>query len=38
MQASLETLSTLERRLNVAVPATQINNEVENRLKRLRGP
>ncbi len=35
MQASLETLSTLERRLKVAVPATQINNEVENRLKRL---
>jgi trigger factor len=35
MQASLETLSTLERRLKVAVPATQIDNEVENRLKRL---
>lgn len=35
MQASLETLSTLERRLKVAVPANQINNEVENRLKRL---
>jgi trigger factor len=35
MQASLETLSTLERRLKVAVPATQIDNEVETRLKRL---
>jgi len=35
MQASLETLSTLERRLKVAVPIDQINNEVENRLKRL---
>jgi trigger factor len=35
MQASLETLSTLERRLKVAVPVNQINNEVENRLKRL---
>lgn len=35
MQASLETLSTLERRLKVAVPVNQINNEVESRLKRL---
>jgi len=35
MQASLETLSTLERRLKVAVPVNQINSEVENRLKRL---
>ncbi len=35
MQASLETLSALERRLKVAVPVTQINTEVENRLKRL---
>lgn len=35
MQASLETLSNLERRLKVAVPMDQINNEVDNRLKRL---
>jgi trigger factor len=35
MQASLETLGTLERRLKVAVPMDQINTEVENRLKRL---
>lgn len=35
MQASIETLSTLERRLKVAVPMEQINTEVENRLKRL---
>lgn len=35
MQASLETLGTLERRLKVAVPMDQINTEIENRLKRL---
>lgn len=35
MQASLETLSSLERRLKVAVPMDQINAEVDNRLKRL---
>lgn len=35
MQASLETLGTLERRLKVAVPMDQINTEVENRLKRI---
>ena len=35
MQASLETLSTLERRLKVAVPIDQINTEVDTRLKRL---
>lgn len=35
MQASIETLSTLERRLKVAVPMEQINTEVESRLKRL---
>ena len=35
MQASLETLSNLERRLKVAVPMDQINNEVDTRLKRL---
>jgi trigger factor len=31
----LETLSNLERRLKVAVPMDQINNEVDTRLKRL---
>lgn len=35
MQASLETLSTLERRLKVAVPIQQIDSEIESRLKRL---
>lgn len=35
MQANLETLSALERRLSVSLPATDIDHEVENRLKRL---
>jgi trigger factor len=35
MQANLETLSALERRLSVALPAAEIDSEVENRLKRL---
>jgi trigger factor len=35
MPSNLETLSALERRLSVTVPATEINSEVENRLKRL---
>ena len=35
MQANLETLSALERRLSVALPAADINSEVENRLKHL---
>lgn len=35
MQTSLETLGTLERRLNVAVPLTAIENEVAKRLARL---
>ena len=35
MQASLETLGTLERRLKIAVPIDQINAEVASRLKRL---
>jgi trigger factor len=35
MQANLETLSALERRLSVSLPATDIDNEVESRLKRL---
>jgi trigger factor len=35
MQTNIETLSQLERRLNVAVPAEQIDKEVEQRLKKL---
>lgn len=35
MQTSLETLGTLERRLHVSVPQTEIQGEVETRLKRL---
>ena len=35
MQVNLETLSGLERRLSVSLPATDIDSEVENRLKRL---
>jgi trigger factor len=35
MQANLETLGQLERRLSVTLPAAEIVNEVENRLKRL---
>ena len=35
MQTNLETLGTLERRLNVAVPQNEIEAEVESRLKRL---
>lgn len=35
MQASLETLSSLERRLSVTFPLDQVNAEVETRLKRL---
>src|SRR3954471_11035056 len=35
MQTSIETLGELERRLNVAVPAEQIEKEVEQRLKKL---
>ena len=35
MQANLETLSALERRLSVSLPATDIDSEVESRLKRL---
>lgn len=35
MQANLETLGQLERRLSVTLPAADIVNEVENRLKRL---
>lgn len=35
MQANLETLGSLERKLSVAVPMIEIDNEVENRLKKL---
>jgi len=35
MQTSLETLGNLERRLLVSVPQTEIEGEVETRLKRL---
>lgn len=35
MQSSLETISSLERRLSVSVPLDEVNAEVENRLKRL---
>lgn len=35
MQANVESLGTLERRLSVSVPMTQIETEVEQRLKHL---
>jgi trigger factor len=35
MQANLEAIGQLERRLSVAVPIAEINGEVESRLKRL---
>src|SRR3954471_17113928 len=35
MQANLENLGTLERRLSVAVPMAEIHNEIDSRLKRL---
>lgn len=35
MQTNIETLGKLERRLNVAVPAEQIDHEVEQRLRKL---
>jgi len=35
MQANLETLSQLERRLSIAVPMSEIEGEVETRLKKL---
>src|SRR5258708_6346461 len=35
MQTSIETLGKLERRLNMAVPAEQIDREVEQRLRKL---
>src|SRR5437879_192892 len=35
MQTSIEALSRLERRFNMAVPAEQIDREVEQRLRKL---
>src|SRR5919206_2673163 len=35
MQANLENISNLERRLSVAVPLSEIEREVDSRLKRL---
>src|SRR5712671_3161255 len=35
MQTSIEALSRLERRLNMAVPAEQIDREVDQRLRKL---
>lgn len=35
MQVNLETLSGLERRLNIAVPLSEIDTEVESRLKHI---
>ena len=35
MQANLETLERLERRLSVAVPIAEIDSEIETRLKKL---
>src|SRR5258708_11285602 len=35
MQTSIEALSRLERRLNMAVPAEQIDRQVEQRLRKL---
>jgi trigger factor len=35
MQANLENLSNLERRLSIAVPMTEIDHEIDNRLKQL---
>ena len=35
MQANLETIGNLERRLNISVPADDVNSEVSTRLRRL---
>src|SRR4029077_1081560 len=35
MQTNIETLGKLERRLNMAVPAEEIDREVEQRLRKL---
>lgn len=35
MQATIETISTLERRLKVSLPMQEVNTEVDNRLRRM---
>jgi trigger factor len=35
MQANLETLGSLQRKLNITVPMADIDSEIESRLKRL---
>jgi trigger factor len=35
MQTTLETIGSLARKLNISVPAVEIDNEVQSRLKRL---
>ncbi|MEX0958992.1 MAG: trigger factor [Burkholderiales bacterium] len=35
MQASLETISSLERKLSVTLPLDEVNTQIENRLKQL---
>ena len=35
MQATIEKVSTLERRLNVSLPVQEIDSEIQNRLKRI---
>jgi FKBP-type peptidyl-prolyl cis-trans isomerase (trigger factor) len=35
MQTSLESLGSLERRLNMAVPVEEIEKQVDERLKKL---
>ena len=35
MAATLENISQLERRLNITLPAAEIDHEVQSRLKRL---
>lgn len=35
MQASLETISSLERKLSVTLPLEEVNTQIENRLKQL---
>ena len=35
MEATIEKVSNLERRLNVSLPAQEIESEVQNRLKNL---
>lgn len=35
MQATIETISTLERRLKVSLPMQEVNTEVDNRLRKM---